>query len=457
MKKIAVIFMLLLLVSGSKAQLNRDYLQEYIRLGLGKNLDLQSSKEVLNTYDAKVSQAVANFLPKVDINARYTRAGGGRSFEFPLGSMLNPIYAALNFDVRLDDLLVSFMRSKEHDTKVELIQPIFNWAVLQGYRAQNNMFKSASYEYDAKTFATVFAIKEAYYNYAKTVMLVDVQTSGLKLAEENLEVTKKLYRVDRAPKSDVSRAEVLFASSQQALYNANNMLALAKSSFNNILNRGLETEINFTPLNFSELEKFENSDELSTNLSLENSYETAITNRPELKQMHYALKSVENVKSLNYNDFLPSLTLVADYGFQGEEYKFDKEAEYWMVSGVLSWNIFSGLGSKAKLEEAQAQINSIQKNEERVKNLILLDVKNNYMSLKSLKEELSVARKRVLSAEESYTDVKKSYDVGMVPLIQLIDAQTSLDAARANYVVTFYSTLTQKANFEKSIGLAESY
>jgi outer membrane protein TolC len=183
----------------------------------------------------------------------------------------------------------------------------------------------------------------------------------------------------------------------------------------------------------------------------------AIANRPELKQMHYVLRSVEDVKSLNYNDFLPNLTLVADYGFQGEEYKFNKESEYWMVSGVLSWNLFSGLGSKAKLEETQAQINSIQKNEERVKNLILLEVKNNYISLKSLKEELSVARKRVLSAEESYTDVKKSYDVGMVPLIQLIDAQTAFDAARANYVVTFYSALTQKANFEKSIGLIEAY
>jgi outer membrane protein TolC len=340
---------------------------------------------------------------------------------------------------------------------VELIQPVFNWAILQGYKAQGNMFKSASYEYDAKTFETVFSIKEAYYNYAKTVMLVEVQTSGLKLAKENLDVTKKLYAVDKAPKSDVSRAEVLFASSEQALQNANNMLVLAKGAFNNILNRGLDEEINFTPLDFSELEKFEDSDELSTNFSLEESYELAMANRPELKQLHYALRSVKNVKSLNYNDFLPSLTLVANYGFQGEEYKFDKEAEYWVASAVLSWNLFSGFSSKAKLEEAQAQINSIQKNEERVKNLILLDVKNNYMSLKSLKEELSVARKRALAAEESYTDVRKSYDVGMVPLIQLIDVQTAFDAARANYVVTFYSTLTQKANFEKSIGLVENY
>jgi len=453
MKRIALIFITLLVASSTQAQLNIEYLREYIRLGLEKNLELQSSKEILNTYDAKVSQATANFLPKVDINARYTKAGGGRAFVFPLGAMMNPIYEALHLDIRLEDETVSFVRPKEHDTKVELIQPIFNWAILQGYKAQSNMLKSASYEYDAKTFETIFAIKEAYYNYAKTMMLVEVQTSGLKLAKENLEVTTKLLNVDKAPKSDVSRAEVLFAASQQALFNANNMLSLAKGAFNNLLNRKLEEEINFTPLDFAELEQFEESDELSTNLSLEESYNLAIANRAELKQMHYALKSVESVKSLNYNEFLPNLTLVANYGFQGEEYKFDKDAEYWMISGVLSWNLFSGFGSKAKLEEATAQINSLQRNEERVKNLIMLEVKNNFMSLKSLKEELLVARKRVLSAEQSYTDVRKSYDVGMLPLIQLIDAQTAFDAARANYVVTFYSTLTQKANFEKSIAI----
>ena len=173
--------------------------------------------------------------------------------------------------------------------------------------------------------------------------------------------------------------------------------------------------------------------------------------------MNYAVKSAESAKKINLNEFLPNVSLVADYGYQGEKYKFDKESDYWMVSGVLSWNLFSGFGSKAKMDEAEAQINSVLKTEQRTKQLIMLDVKNNFISLQNIKNELTVARKRVISAEDNYYDVRKRYEAGMAALINLIDAQTSLDAAKANYVITFYSALTQKAGFEKSIGAAEKY
>ena len=457
MKKLVLVLLLLCAVATGYSQENKVYLKEYIKSGLRENLELQSAKDILNTYDAKVSQATSNFLPKVDISSRFTKAGGGRSFVFPLGSMLNPVYEALNFPTRLEDQNINFVRPQEHDTKVELVQPIFNVAVYYGYQAQDNLYKSASFEYNSKELGTVYSIKEAYYNYAKTVQLVDVQKSALALAKENLDVTTKLYQVDKAPKSDVSRAEVLYATSEQALQSATNQMTLAKNFFNNLLSRELESGVNFNPIPFNELEKIENTDDMGTDLTLEQAYEYAKLYRPELKQLNYAVKSAESAKKINLGEFLPNVALVADYGFQGEKYKFDKESDYWMVSGVLSWNIFSGFGSKAKIDEAEAQVNSILKSEQRTKQLIMLDVKNNFISLQNIKNELTVARKRVISAEDNYYDVRKRYEAGYAALINLIDGQTSLDAAKANYVITFYSALTQKAGFEKSIGATEKY
>ncbi len=457
MKKIFLLVSLFLFFTAGYSQENKVFLKEYIKAGLKNNLELQSAKDVLDTYDAKVSQAASNFLPKVDLSTRYTRAGGGRSFIFPLGSMLNPVYKALNFPIELKDEPVNFIRPEEHDTKVELVQPLFNVAVYYGYQAQDNLFKSAGYEYNAKELSMVYSIKESYYNYVKAAQLVEVQKSVLNLAKENLDVTTKLFKVDKAPKSDVSRAEVLFASHEQALQSAMNQMTLAKNFFNNLLNRELEAEINFIPTPFAELEKIEKSRDLSVDLTLSESYEFAKAYRPELKQLNYAVKSAESAKKINLNEFLPNISLVADYGYQGEKYKFDKESDYWMVSGIFSWNIFSGFGSKARMDESEAQINSIMKTSERTKQLIMLDVKNNYISLENLKNELTVARKRVLSAEDTYYDVRKRYEEGMSALINLIDAQTTLDAAMANYVVTFYNALTQKASFERSIGAVEQF
>lgn len=32
------------------------------------------------------------FLPSVSIEARYSRAGGGKIIEFPVGDLMNPVY-----------------------------------------------------------------------------------------------------------------------------------------------------------------------------------------------------------------------------------------------------------------------------------------------------------------------------------------------------------------------------
>src|ERR1700736_5643949 len=45
---------------------------------------------------AALDQARALYLPTLDLNARYTRANGGRTIGIPVGDLLNPVYASLN-------------------------------------------------------------------------------------------------------------------------------------------------------------------------------------------------------------------------------------------------------------------------------------------------------------------------------------------------------------------------
>ena len=201
-----------------------------------------------------------------------------------------------------------------------------------------------------------------------------------------------------------------------------------------------------------DLQKPEYIDALSPKITIEQAMEFALSSKPELKQLEFALKSAENAKSIMKSEYFPTLAVVADYGFQGEKYKFDKQSDYWMVSGVFSWNIFSGFGSKAKVDEAEAQMNSIQRSYENIKQLTRLEVKNSFIDLTNNIEQLSVAKKRYISAEENFKMIRRRYEEGLAPFINLIDAQTSLDGAKANYVVTYYSTLIAKAKLEKSMG-----
>src|SRR5579863_6852626 len=60
---------------------------------LAANLELDAAGGGVAQRLAALDQAKALYLPSLDFSARYTRANGGRSIDFPVGDLLNPVYA----------------------------------------------------------------------------------------------------------------------------------------------------------------------------------------------------------------------------------------------------------------------------------------------------------------------------------------------------------------------------
>ena len=68
----------------------------YVAEGLRSNLALQSESLEVEKATQALAAARARFLPEVSLQARYTRADGGREFTMPIGAALNPVYSKLN-------------------------------------------------------------------------------------------------------------------------------------------------------------------------------------------------------------------------------------------------------------------------------------------------------------------------------------------------------------------------
>ena len=438
----------------SYGEQNEKYLKDYVQIGLKNNLELKGSREGLKAYDARLGQAIAGYLPRAELTSRYTRAGGGRSFVFPLGQMMNPLYEIAGLSTRFKDENVPFMRPEEQDTKLEIIQPVFNMAIWHNIEAQDKQIDFGKYEYQAKELATVYNIKEAYYNYAKAMQLVSIRKYAETLVRENYETAKKLYNVDKVPKTDVLRAEVALSQMTQELQTATNNLKLAGNVFNNFLNQESNTPILFDSVSVENISNSSNIEALKTKMQIDEALNLAITTRPEISQMEKSIETIQSAKSAISSDYYPSLAVVFDYGVQGEKYKFDKDADYWMLSGVFKWNLFTGLETKNKVQEIEAQASALQYTKESTKKLIKLDVMNNYLSLQSAFEQLETARKSYAASAENYDLNKKRYAEGLNSFISLLDAETTLNSSKEFYIITYYEILTAKAKLEKSMGLA---
>ena len=71
-------------------------LDNYIREGFDNNLALKQKELDYRRSVQSLNQARALFYPNISFNARFSLAEGGRTIDFPVGDLLNPIYTTLN-------------------------------------------------------------------------------------------------------------------------------------------------------------------------------------------------------------------------------------------------------------------------------------------------------------------------------------------------------------------------
>ena len=152
------------------------YLDTYIHQGLRDNLALRQKDFSYQKSLAEMKEAKGHFMPSLAINARYSRASGGRTIDFPVGDLMNPVFDALNLTriqsgldpldfPQLENEQIRFLREKEQETKLRLVQPIFNLAILYNYKARSRQADINDLERINFARQLVFVIKSGYYKY----------------------------------------------------------------------------------------------------------------------------------------------------------------------------------------------------------------------------------------------------------------------------------------------------
>ena len=443
MLRILSLFFLTAFLSSVSAQ--EDVLTNYIKYGLENNLSMKQKEFSLQKSLAELSEARGYFFPSIGINARYTRAGGGRTFDIPIGDLMNPVYQALNIPIRLQNEQINFFREKEQETKISLVQPIFQPAIYYNYKIKSNLSDIQEFEKEIFTRTLISEIKSAYYNYLKTLQLEKLLNDTKLLLQENLRVSQSLFDNDKVTKDVVYRAETELRGLEQQITEAENSKKLAQSYFNFLLNKPLEESIII----------MEAENDFSEVYNIEDLEDSALRNREELQQLGLAVETADNTAGLSRSNFFPGISLAVDYGFQGEQYRFKDEDDFWMASVVLQWNLFNGFRDNAKIEQAEMQKNEYQTKYDEVVNRIKLEVRQALYDFQVVKKSIITAGQRLKSALKTFEIVNKKYSEGIASQIEFIDARTTKTQAEINMIITKYDYQIKLALLEKAVGSDE--
>ena len=422
-------------------------LEEYIRMGLESNLALKQKQLDFARSLSVLKGARGLFMPDVSLNARFTVAQGGRNIEFPVGDLLNPVYSTLNVLTdserfpMIENEEFPFLRPMEQETKVSLIQPIFSTEIIQNHKIQRQYVEIYRIDVDRYKRELIKEITQAYYGYHKAYNLVGLADTTYNLVKENRRVSQRLFDNDKVTIDAVYRSDSELSKVEVQRAQASNLLESSRAYFNFLLNRSLDSSIELT-----------GSLLLPLAVSLEEASLKALQNRDELKQIEQYRQLNHHMIDLQRGSNIPGLYGVLDYGFQGEKYSFTGEDDFLLASLVMRWNLFRGSANHQKVQQSKIDGEKLKELYAETQQQIRLEVINHYYSLQAAYESVQSANKQVLSASRAYELISRKYREGQSPLLEVIDARTSLTGAAANTIIAQSEYFSRLADFEYAMG-----
>ncbi|MBN2212670.1 MAG: TolC family protein [Bacteroidales bacterium] len=444
--------------TANNAQQNM--LDAYIHEGLSGNLALQQK---LASYEQSIQDLRAArglFYPSVSLNARYTVAEGGRIISFPVGDLLNDAYSTLNtlsgihvlidpetgepvhFPV-LENQDFRFYRPTEHETKLEVIQHIFNPKIYYNNRIKSDLAQVKQADATAYKRHLVAEIKTAYFNYLKAIQLNKLIDNTRRLLEENIRVNERLFENDKITIDNVYRSRAELGKLEQKKAEAIKMEQSAAAYFNFLLNKPLDSEIMADEHLILE----------ETEESVHAARDNAIEIREELQMLQSYGKIARNNLRLNRSLKLPTLTGAVDYGFQGEEYRFTGDDDYLLASLVLRWDLFNGMQNDARIQHARLEQKMIEQKQEEAESVIRLEVTNSWYDLQAAYKSIEAAEMQVETTRKAFQIIARKFDQGQAGLMEFIDARTTMTNAEENLITARYDYLISFADYERAAGL----
>ena len=139
--------------------------------------------------------------------------------------------------------------------------------------------------------------------------------------------------------------------------------------------------------------------------------------------------------------------------FEADRQQFvDKGGANWLASVGLRWNLFNGLGDKARIEESSQWVERAHADEQRVDSAVRLEVRRAWADLRAARQRIEVAKAAVAEAEESLSITQNRYEAGMSNVTDLLRNETAVFESRTRYLAAMHDQRIAATMLELAAG-----
>ena len=425
-------------------------LQEYIAQGVESNLTLLNAVLDRDSAVSELRSARGRFMPEVSLEASYSLASGGRTIGFPLGDLFNPVYSTLNeltgsqrFPTNLENVNEQLLPDNFHETKIRIVQPLFNSDIYFSYRAQRDLVSAREARLQAVENELIKQIRLSYHNYFASADQLAILESNRELVQELVRTTKSLVRNGKATIDQQYTAKFELTELDGTIAEARRRQQTAQARFNQLLNRELTAPILRDEAYFESRGDYPEAHLLQ---------ETSLLVRPEFAELSASRAAATNLLSMNRATAIPDIFVVGDLGYQGRNYTFNSDQEFWFVQFGMRWSLFRGFQNREKIARSRIELNQIDNRYRELEQEIQLRVADarNAVTAAEVKEQAAIAG--LEAAESGFRIVKRRYEENSALLVEYLRAQDMYTRARLSASLARYQLKSAEAVLDRETG-----
>jgi outer membrane protein TolC len=411
------LLMVLLAAPNLNAQVTELTLKDAINYALENKAEARKAKLAVENSEYQIQEVRSRALPQITAN-------GGLTYNPIL--QVNPI----NFTGEPGGTtLIALGQKWTSNAGVNLNQAIFDMSVFTGLKAARSTREFYQINAQLTEEEVIERVANNYYQ-------VFVYRQQLEVVESNYSNTSKIRDIIKgqfdnglARKIDLDRMNVNLSNINTQRLQLRNAVALQENALKFYMGMPIETPITLAR------EEFE-----VTPVALTDSPD--VSQRTELQLLRKQEQLLGFQKKSIVAEYYPKLSLTAGYNYFGSGPNFPWFAKssddvYWTdfssVGVNLSIPIFNGFGTRARVRQAQIDLQEVEEDIKDTQLALNLAYENAKTQISNSLSTIESQEENAKLAQDVLNNTQNNYQNGLASLTDLLDAENSLIEAQNNY------------------------
>lgn len=455
MKRVILFFTLLCAV-GSQAQERVLSLSECRDLAVRNNKELGISKENIKLASEEKKAAFTKYFPQVSANGAYMWNQKDLNL-LDMGALSSALSSSLGGLAQLPALQNAFSTINDIQHldiqniwvgNVSLVQPVFMGGKIVNYNQIAAYAKElAESMNDLRLQELIYKTDETYWQVISLVNKKKLADSYVSLLSKMNEDITAMIAEGIATEADGLSVKVKLNEAEMAQTKVDNGLALTRMLLAQLCGLPLEEEIRLADENLNDFPVNEQSVTADLN--------EAFMNREELRSLDLAKKIYNRKERIVLADMLPNVAFAANYFitnpnlFNGYKNEFAGMFNIGVIVKVPISAWWEG-SYKRNAARAESRIKALEWEDAREK--IELQVNQSVYKVNEARKKLESTYRNMDSAEENLRHANYGFEEGVIPALNLMEAQTAWFSARSSLIDAQIEVRLTEVYLMKSMG-----